>query len=157
MKKSLTDRFLKSLKPAPVGKRYDVWVSVVPGLACRVTDRGRRTFVVAGRFPGSSHYTRRALGEYGVLTLEKARDRARTWLELTEKGVDPRAQAEEEKLVGSAAGKTPSRRSPTSSCASTSSAPIRKTRSNARAGRSNATFWEQIQPVPVRLSDLECY
>ncbi len=99
MKKSLTDRFLKSLKPAGVGKRYDVWDTVVPGLACRVTDRGRRTFVLAGRFPGSAHATRRALGEYGVLTLEKARDRAREWLELTKKGIDPRAHAEETKLA----------------------------------------------------------
>jgi integrase len=47
------------------------------------------------RFPGSHNPTRRALGTYGELTLEQAREKARRWLELIGKGIDP-ANAEEE-------------------------------------------------------------
>ncbi|MBI5119767.1 MAG: DUF4102 domain-containing protein [Rhodospirillales bacterium] len=35
--------------------------------------------------------TRRALGDYGALTLEKAREKARGWLELIERGIGRRA------------------------------------------------------------------
>jgi integrase len=94
---NLNDRLLKSLakKPAKDGKHYDKHDTVVPGLAVRVSDTGRRTFVLLTRFPGSTNPTRRALGVYGELTLEKAREKARNWLELIRKGIDP-AIAEEE-------------------------------------------------------------
>jgi hypothetical protein len=42
----LTDRYLKSLKWAPAGKRVMVWDAVQPHLGVRVTDRGQSTFVV---------------------------------------------------------------------------------------------------------------
>ena len=42
------------------------------------------------------HPTRRALGAYGAVTLEKARQKARDWLELIEVGKDP--EIEEERL-----------------------------------------------------------
>ena len=48
------------------------------------------------RYPGSKNPTRRALGVYGELTLEQARDKARRWLETLRKGIDP-AIAEEER------------------------------------------------------------
>jgi integrase len=97
-KRTLTDRFLKSLKPAGAGKRYIEWDALVPSLGVRVTDKGKITFVLVARFPGSSNPTPRALGEYGAITLEAARGKARTWLELIAKGIDPKHEAERERL-----------------------------------------------------------
>jgi integrase len=94
MAKRLTDRGLRALKPAKRGKPYDVMDAVLPGLGVRVSETGRRTFVLVGRFPGSRNPTRRALGEYGALTLEQARARARDWLELIRKGIDPATEEE---------------------------------------------------------------
>jgi integrase len=98
-KRTLTDRTLKALKPAKAGKRYDVSDSVVPGLAVRVTDSGQRTFVLIARFPGSKNPTRRALGEYGALTLEQARHNARHWLEMLRRGVDPKEEEEKKRAA----------------------------------------------------------
>src|SRR5262245_28914955 len=90
---NLTDRKLKSLKrdrklEDKLG-HYDTWDAVVPGLGVRTSATGRRTFVLMARYPGSKNPTRRALGTYGELTLEQAREKARSWLELIRKGKDP--------------------------------------------------------------------
>jgi integrase len=90
----LTDRKLQSLKPARAGDRYELLDSLVPGFGVRVTDKGQRTFILKTRYPGSRHPTRRALGEYGVLTLEQAREKAREWLKLIRQGKDPKAEIE---------------------------------------------------------------
>ena len=50
-----------------------------------------------GRFPGSPHFTRRTLGSYGELTLAEARDKARKWLALIERGIDPQQQQEQQR------------------------------------------------------------
>jgi integrase len=94
VKKTLTDRTLKALKPAPVGKRYTVMDTVVPGFGVRVTELGHCSFILIARYPGSSNPTRRAIGEYGALTLEQARERARTWLEMLRKGINPALEEE---------------------------------------------------------------
>jgi integrase len=99
VKKTLTDRLLKSLKPAPAGKRPIIWDTVVPGVGIRNTDRGHLTFVLGARFPGSKHFTPRELGEYGSLTLEQARDKGRAWLALIARGIDPRGHIEDLKLA----------------------------------------------------------
>jgi integrase len=88
-KRNLSDRTLKALKPAKSGQRYELWDALVPGFGVRVTDKGRRTFVLIARFPGSKHPTRRAIGEYGAITLERARAKAREWIELIRGGTDP--------------------------------------------------------------------
>jgi hypothetical protein len=85
--RKLTDRKLKSLRPAPEGKRYDVMDTVAPGLGVRVTDKGHHTFIFAARFPGSKFYTRREIDDVG--SLEEARETARTWRRLIKKGLDP--------------------------------------------------------------------
>src|SRR5206468_3189768 len=89
-RKRLTDRALKALRAAAPGTRFEIMDSDAPGLGIRVTDKGAKTFVLVARFPGSSNPTRRALGEYGVLTLEQARHKAREWHDLLRRGVDPR-------------------------------------------------------------------
>jgi integrase len=88
-KRNLSERFIKALKPAPNGKRVEHWDAVVPGLGIRTTDRGVKTFVLIARYPGSANPTRRALGEYGAMSLEEARDKARKWLSLLHKGKNP--------------------------------------------------------------------
>jgi Arm DNA-binding domain len=92
MRKTLTDRALKALKPAPAGSRTEIYDAVVPGLAVRVTPKGQRTFVLVSRYPGSPNPTRRAIGEYGAISLEQARAMARDWLVLLQQGKDPKAE-----------------------------------------------------------------
>ena len=94
MKKRLTDRTIRALKPANDGERYIVKDDVVPGLGVRVTDKGAKSFVLHAHYPGSPHATRRALGAYGDLTLEAARLKARTWRALITDGKDPAEEAE---------------------------------------------------------------
>jgi integrase len=66
----------------------------VPGLGVRVNDKGLKTFVLLTRYPGSPNPTRRALGEYGAMSLEAARQKARHWQELIRRGVDPKDEEE---------------------------------------------------------------
>jgi integrase len=99
-KRSLTDRALKALEnaPAAAGKTYDVRDGIVPGLCARVMPSGARTFVLVARYPGSNNPTRRSLGSYGELTLEAAREKARAWLALIDRGIDPRHEEERQRL-----------------------------------------------------------
>jgi integrase len=87
-RKNLTDRLLKSLKPE-AGKLYDQMDTAVGGFGVRVSEN-RTTFILLTRYPGSGNPTRRALGEYDVMSLEEAREKAREWRKLIKKGIDPR-------------------------------------------------------------------
>jgi integrase len=87
VKTALTDRAIRAARPA--AKAYDMHDAVVPGLSLNILPSGVKRFVLLRRFPGGKHPTRRALGAYGGLTLEKARDKARHWLELIARGLDP--------------------------------------------------------------------
>jgi integrase len=92
-RQNLTDRFINSRKPAPTGQRDEYGDAIVPGLALRVTDRGHKSFVLVTRYPSNpKNPTRRALGEVGAITLDQARQKARVWLGLIEKGTDPKAE-----------------------------------------------------------------
>jgi integrase len=91
-RRRLTDRGLKALRPAEPGTRYEIMDTDVPGLGIRVTDKGQRTFILLTRYPGSTNPTRRALGEYNVISLEQARQKAREWQELIRRGIDPKDQ-----------------------------------------------------------------
>ena len=51
------------------------------------------------RYPGSTNPTRRALGEYPTVTLEKARAKAQRWHELIGQGIDPKAEEERLRLA----------------------------------------------------------
>jgi integrase len=87
---NLTDRFISSDKRKPLNGRMDYPDAQVPGLALRVTSAGHRSFVLIARFPlHPKNPTRRALGDLGAITLEQARAKARRWLELIGKGIDP--------------------------------------------------------------------
>src|ERR1051326_3472305 len=95
--KRLTDRTLKALKKAPAGTHYDVFDLGFPGFGVRVSETGRKTFVLTARYPGSANPTRRALGKYGPLSLEKARSKAGRWVELIGKGIDPAIEEERQR------------------------------------------------------------
>jgi integrase len=100
-KRALTDRAIKSLAnhPAKPGKTYDVPDALVPGLAVRVMPSGVRSFVLVARFPGRKNPTRRSLGAYGAVTLDQARDTARSWLDLIRRGIDPQVHEERQRLA----------------------------------------------------------
>jgi hypothetical protein len=98
-RRTLTDRLIKSLKPAKPGTRYDATDAVVPGLCVTVTDRGHMSFALIARFPGSANPTRRKLGNYGAMSLAAARNKARQWLELLARGVDPRDHEERQRAA----------------------------------------------------------
>jgi integrase len=99
-RQNLTDRFVNSRKPAPVGRRDEYRDAIVPGLALRVTDRGHKSFVLVTRYPSNpKNPTRRALGEVGAITLDQARQKARGWLGLIEKGIDPKTEEARERAA----------------------------------------------------------
>lgn len=90
MRTTLTERYITSRKPAAPGCRDEYRDAIVPGLAVRVTDKGHKSFVLVARYPTHpANPTRRALGTCGALTLDGARTKARTWLELIGRGIDP--------------------------------------------------------------------
>ena len=89
---AMTDRTLKALKAAPAGKRATVWDAIMPGLAVRVTDKGKRSFVVVRRLPGAAQPTWATIGEYPLLTLAEAREKARQALGALAGGEHPKAQ-----------------------------------------------------------------
>jgi integrase len=97
-KRDFTDRFLKSIKPAPKGKRPILWDAQTPGFGLRVTehcsDQNKGTFVLVKRFPGKPNPEPRAIGNYPAMSLAKARETARGWLEDIRQGVDPKVKAE---------------------------------------------------------------
>jgi integrase len=97
--KNLNDRVLRSLKPAAAGKVDDYWDKGFPGFGVRVSERGRKTFVLMARYPGSTNPTRRALGVYDALSLADAREKARGWLKLIDKNIDPAEEEKRQRLV----------------------------------------------------------
>jgi integrase len=84
---ALTDRLLKSLKTK--AERYDRWDTTVPGLGVRVSETGRKTFVLMKRVQRGGNPIRRTIGIYGAITLADARTTAREWIKLIEAGKDP--------------------------------------------------------------------
>jgi integrase len=93
-RKRLNDRIVKAFAPAAAGEgTYVVWDTLTLGFGVRVSEAGRKTFILGARFPGGS-FSRHALGVHGATTVEKARAKAKQWLELIGNGTDPRAEAE---------------------------------------------------------------
>ena len=90
MRLSLTDRTIRALRPAAQGKRADYWDTLVPGMGVRVTDKGRRSFIVMKRVAGKANPVRLLIGGYPQISLGEARERARRALETFSKGLDPR-------------------------------------------------------------------
>jgi integrase len=84
----LTEKQLQHAKPAPKGKRYTLWDAVTPSLGVRISDSGRKSFIIQRRVNG--RMVRLKLGEHPALELAKAREKAEGTLKLMTKGIDPR-------------------------------------------------------------------
>jgi integrase len=93
-KRALTDRSLQTLRPDPDGRRITVWDALMPGLAVRVSGKGKRTFTVIKRRAGREQLSFVTLGAYPVMTLAEARAKAREALGALAAGEDPAALAE---------------------------------------------------------------
>ena len=91
---ALTDRSLQALKPAPQGARVTVWDALMPGMAVRISGKGKRSFYAVKRRTGSSQPTWVLLGAYPVTTLAEARAKARETLGALIAGEDPAMLAE---------------------------------------------------------------
>jgi integrase len=98
----LTDRYLRSLPPAPRGKRDEVWDSRVTGFGIRISDTkdadparrgkaGKITFILFTRFAPGAAPARRTIGVYGAdaMRLEDARRIAGEWRSQVARGIDP--------------------------------------------------------------------
>src|SRR5262245_40607598 len=83
-RKTLTETWIRRLRPAPGGKRVQHRDAVVPGLVLRVTDRGMKTWVVNRRLGEKA--IRHKLGAWPGIGLAKARDLARESLECFARG-----------------------------------------------------------------------
>jgi integrase len=107
----LSDRSIQAIRPPRSGDQAIVYDTREAGLALRVMASGHKSFVFVGRFPPSTNPTRRSLGAYAgprpaepvppeddllaldVLTLAQAREKARLWRRMIERGIDPDVEA----------------------------------------------------------------
>jgi integrase len=106
MRKRLSPRTIKALKPGRDGVRHGdvVMDDITPNFGVRVLGTGEKpswSFVVVTRFPGSSNPVRAAIAPFvfdardervAAESLRKARNKARTWINLIEEGRDPRIE-----------------------------------------------------------------
>jgi integrase len=88
LRKNLTDKSLKALKPAPSGKRLTIGDTLSP-LSVRVTGTGHVSFCVIRRLPGNKQPTVFTIGSYPQVTLERARELAREAALAMSRGTDP--------------------------------------------------------------------
>jgi integrase len=92
--RNISDRWLQS-KAAP--GLY--WDERLPGFGVRVSDTGRKTFLLNARYPGDANPSRLRIGHYGQMTLADAYEAARDWHKLIAKGVHPRDEQERAKAA----------------------------------------------------------
>src|SRR5262245_337756 len=88
----LTDRYLKSLKPAPIGQRTVHWDAARPSFGVRVTDRGVVSFFVMRRMPGKPQPVRVSLGRYPDISLATARKLATAAIGNLVSGIHPKTR-----------------------------------------------------------------
>jgi hypothetical protein len=88
-KRNLTDKGIQALRPSDVGQRRIIWDALVPNLGLRISDKGHKSFVLVTRYPGQVNPASRSLGQYGKISLEEAREKAREWHTLIRQGRDP--------------------------------------------------------------------
>jgi hypothetical protein len=80
MCRNLTVKSIEGLQPALPGRRYDVADGIVPGFGVRVSDKGKKSYTVTARFPGSANPTRRTIAAVNAIDLAVARETAPAWL-----------------------------------------------------------------------------
>jgi integrase len=94
VKKKLTEVAVSKLAPE-AGRRLEVFDTLTPGLALRITEGGKKSwsvmYRVAGRGEGGNRgpLRRMTLGAYPLIDLKAAREKARAALDLADRGDDP--------------------------------------------------------------------
>lgn len=106
-RRNLTDERIRSLKPATRGTRYEVSDHTVPGLFVRVGSKSKK-FVLISRFGGATNSTRRTIGDFPKILLEQAREIARDWNDIIDRGLDPKLENRSE--MGTTSGRRSSSR-----------------------------------------------
>ncbi len=86
-RKKLTTKGIEALKPAPQGQRLEVWDVLLPGFGMRVTDKGRKSWVLMYRVNGRQR--RYTIGPYPAIDLAEARKKARKAFRQVAEGRDP--------------------------------------------------------------------
>jgi integrase len=99
----LTDRLLKSLKPAPAGQRTVHWDAARPSFGVRITERGVVSFFVMRRMPGRPQPVRVSLGRYPDISLAQARALATTAIGDLVAGIHPKARERQRRATTFAA------------------------------------------------------
>jgi hypothetical protein len=110
MRVEFTDKFIRSRRPN--GSRQEYCDTIVPQLMLRIGERGAKSWALLARYPGYRNPTRRTLGPVfpgdrqtafdpdiynrhgAALTLAEAREKARCWLGLIARKIDPAAERE---------------------------------------------------------------
>lgn len=94
MKKKLTEISVAKMGPE-AGKRLEVFDSLMPGLAIRITEGGKKSWSVMYRVAGRGRdgnrgpLRRMTLGSYPLIDLKAARESARAAFDLADRGTDP--------------------------------------------------------------------
>src|SRR5690349_6651788 len=85
----LTDLSVRRMRPPNAG-RLEVWDAALPGFGVRITENGKRSWVLCTRLSG--HPIALTLGTWPATALAKARDLAREAINDVARGDDPRAK-----------------------------------------------------------------
>lgn len=85
----LTDVAVRRLRPPERGRR-EVWDAALPGFGVRITETGKRSFVLMTRLRGRP--LRLTFGTWPATPLADARDRAREAIQKCARGEDPRVE-----------------------------------------------------------------
>lgn len=96
MKKNITIRLVKSLKPAD--KPYEVFDADITGFLLRVQPTGNMTYYLAYRLAGKSK-TRYKIGVNGTITATQARDVAKVQAGKVAQGIDIQAEKKAERVA----------------------------------------------------------
>ncbi len=96
MRAKITKRLLDSL-PAPAAGEVKVWDTELRGFVVRVRASGRRWFAV--EWMRERRTRRLSLGEFGAVTVDQARERAKKILGRVAHGEDPAAERAEERTA----------------------------------------------------------
>ena len=92
MRAKLTKRVVEGVSPAE--RDVLVWDTELPGFGCKVTPKGRRSYLLYYR-TADGRQRKPALGTHGALTCEQARDMARRMLAQVVSGGDPQGEKRE--------------------------------------------------------------
>lgn len=86
MRAKLTVRTIKDVVPGP--KDIVIWDTELKGFGCKITPTGRKTFFYYYR-TSSGQQRRPAIGTFGAIQPEAARNIAKAWAAMVAQGLDP--------------------------------------------------------------------